>query len=230
MRQDVRFCDGCDQQAGALEIVDQVVDAALETAEPLIRAARHTLTLSPSPEELWVDGDPVRLAQVFGNLLNNAVLCFIQHPDQLSLFAGGRVTWTDSDVTFTAAEVRDPARNLPRALLAGCAVVVGLYLLANLAYIVTLPLETIQGAPQNRVATVMMASALGRPTPFGAMGIDVTKTGPADGVILEGDIILKFNDRTIELINAGQAPFVEPDLGTHVAGAVSRGQLSAQRP
>src|SRR4051794_31976003 len=45
-----------------------------------------------------------------------------------------------NNVTFTGSEVRDPGRNLPRALLTGCAVVVALYLLANLAYVVTLPL------------------------------------------------------------------------------------------
>ena len=49
-----------------------VVRNALETAEPLIRAARHGVTLSPSPDELWVDGDPVRLAQIVANLLSNA--------------------------------------------------------------------------------------------------------------------------------------------------------------
>src|SRR6185503_13715691 len=61
-----------------------------------------------------------------------------------------------NNVTFTAGEVRDPGKNLPRALLLGCALVVGLYLLANLAYIVTLPLAGIQNAPQNRVATAAM--------------------------------------------------------------------------
>ena len=35
-----------------------------------------------------------------------------------------------NNVTFTAGEVRDPGRNLPRALLLGCGLVVGLYLLA----------------------------------------------------------------------------------------------------
>jgi len=43
-----------------------------------------------------------------------------------------------NNVTFTAGEVRDPGRNLPRALLFGCGIVVTLYLLANLAYVVTL--------------------------------------------------------------------------------------------
>ena len=58
-----------------------------------------------------------------------------------------------NNVTFTAGEVRDPGKNLPRALLLGCGLVVTLYLLANLAYVVTLPLSGIQNAPQNRVAT-----------------------------------------------------------------------------
>ena len=49
-----------------------VVRNALETAEPLIRAADHRLDVSLPQEPLWVDGDPVRLAQILANLLNNA--------------------------------------------------------------------------------------------------------------------------------------------------------------
>src|SRR5262249_51196231 len=40
-----------------------------------------------------------------------------------------------NNVTFTAGEVREPGKNLPRALLLGCGLVVTLYLLANLAYV-----------------------------------------------------------------------------------------------
>ncbi|WP_440900088.1 UDP-N-acetyl-D-mannosamine dehydrogenase [Actinosynnema sp.] len=36
------------------------------------------------------------------------------------------------------------------------------------------------------------------------------------------------NPRHVEAVNRGEVPFVEPDLGTHVAGAVSQGHLSAQ--
>src|SRR5688500_20335360 len=60
-----------------------------------------------------------------------------------------------NNVTFTAGEVRDPGKNLPRALLIGCGLVVTFYLLANLAYVVTRPLAGIQTAPQNRVATAV---------------------------------------------------------------------------
>ncbi|WP_109471095.1 UDP-N-acetyl-D-mannosamine dehydrogenase [Ornithinimicrobium cavernae] len=37
------------------------------------------------------------------------------------------------------------------------------------------------------------------------------------------------NDRHVDAVNAGEIPFVEPDLVTYVAGAVSQGTLSAQR-
>ena len=47
------------------------VRSAIETADPVIRAAHHTLEVS-AEEELWVDGDAVRLAQIVANLLNNA--------------------------------------------------------------------------------------------------------------------------------------------------------------
>src|SRR6266851_1925403 len=67
-----------------------------------------------------------------------------------------------NNVTFTGSEIRDPGRNLPRALLIGCLAVVALYLLANVAYIVTLPLGTIQ-KPPNSVATATMQAVFQRP-------------------------------------------------------------------
>ncbi len=49
-----------------------VIDSAIETSRPLIDAAAHELVVSlPSPP-VYLDADPVRLAQVFSNLLNNA--------------------------------------------------------------------------------------------------------------------------------------------------------------
>ena len=66
-----------------------------------------------------------------------------------------------NNVTFTAGEVENPGRNLPLALLIGCGVVVGLYLLANLAYVVTLPLAGIQKADQGRVASATMQAIFG---------------------------------------------------------------------
>ena len=67
-----------------------------------------------------------------------------------------------NNVTFTGSEIRDPGRNLPRALLIGCGAVVLLYLLANVAYVVTLPLAKIQN-PQHKVATDTMQAIFGQP-------------------------------------------------------------------
>ena len=49
-----------------------VVRSAIETSRPLIDAAHHQLALSLPTEPLTLEGDPVRLAQVLSNLLNNA--------------------------------------------------------------------------------------------------------------------------------------------------------------
>ena len=49
-----------------------VVRAAVETSRPLIDAGGHALHIGLPPEPVALRADPVRLAQVIGNLLNNA--------------------------------------------------------------------------------------------------------------------------------------------------------------
>lgn len=49
-----------------------IVRSAVETSRPLIEAGRHELTLSIPTEPITLDCDPVRLAQVMANLLNNS--------------------------------------------------------------------------------------------------------------------------------------------------------------
>ena len=99
------------------------------------------------------------------------------------LFA--QTAWTN--VTFIGSEVRDPGRNLSRALLAGCALVVVLYVLANLAYVAVLPLAEIQHAPQNRVAVAVMNSVFGKPGALAmAAAIMISTFGCNNGLILAG--------------------------------------------
>jgi CheY-like chemotaxis protein len=50
----------------------QVVGAAIETSRTVIDARRHRLEVSLPPQDVWLDADPTRLAQVISNLLNNA--------------------------------------------------------------------------------------------------------------------------------------------------------------
>ena len=49
-----------------------VVDSALETAQPMLESRQHRLVVDVPPDPLWINGDPVRLAQAIGNLLHNA--------------------------------------------------------------------------------------------------------------------------------------------------------------
>ena len=60
------------------------------------------------------------------------------------------------DVTFIAGEVRDPRKNLPKAMAIGCTAVVLLYVMANVVYLMVLPLPDIQHAPSDRVATAVL--------------------------------------------------------------------------
>ena len=53
-------------------VLDEVVQRAVETSQPLFDAARHELAIELPEPPLLLQGDPVRLAQVLANLLNNA--------------------------------------------------------------------------------------------------------------------------------------------------------------
>ena len=49
-----------------------VLRNAIDTSVPLVERGRHKLTVDVPDEPVMLDADPVRLAQVFANLLNNA--------------------------------------------------------------------------------------------------------------------------------------------------------------
>ena len=92
-----------------------------------------------------------------------------------------------NNITFTAGEVRDPQRNLPRALVLGTGVVLALYLLANVAYVAGLGMPAIAAAPDGRVGTELMARLFG-PVGAGLMAglILVSTFGCLNGIILAG--------------------------------------------
>src|SRR5438270_2529221 len=111
------------------------------------------------------------------------------------LFVGICVAQTNSlfsadawnNITFTAGEVKDPRRNIPLSLAFGTFLVIGLYLLANVAYLVTLPITTIQSVPNDRVASAtadVIFPGLG--ATIMAAAIMVSTFGCNNGLILAG--------------------------------------------
>jgi CheY-like chemotaxis protein/two-component sensor histidine kinase len=49
-----------------------VIESALEVSRPSINSHKHRLEVKLPVTPIYLDGDPVRLAQIFSNLLNNA--------------------------------------------------------------------------------------------------------------------------------------------------------------
>lgn len=95
------------------ELVDlaAVLDQALEVARPLIEDAGHELAVSLPATPVHLDADPVRLAQVFSNLLDNACK-FTERGGRIRLSVG-------CDGTEVAVNVEDSgigiaSENLPR--------------------------------------------------------------------------------------------------------------------
>ena len=67
-----------------------------------------------------------------------------------------------NEVTYVAGEVKDPQRNLPRAIIGGLAIIATLYLLANAAYFYVLTPSEIAAVPQSSaVATEVVTRILG---------------------------------------------------------------------
>jgi APA family basic amino acid/polyamine antiporter len=132
----------------------------------------------------WANGWTPQIAQPGFTLAGELALMFLFGKSMVGpLFA--QTAWTN--VTFIGSEVRDPSKNLVRALLFGCGSVVVLYLLANVAYLAVLPFSEIQHATQDRVAVAMINAVLGHPGSLGmAAAIMVSTFGCNNGLILSG--------------------------------------------
>jgi APA family basic amino acid/polyamine antiporter len=67
-----------------------------------------------------------------------------------------------NEVTYVAGEVKDPDRNLPRAIVGGIGIIAALYLLANVAYFYVLAPSAVADVPaSSAVATEVVATFLG---------------------------------------------------------------------
>lgn len=96
-----------------------------------------------------------------------------------------------NNIGFTAAEVKNPKRDVALAMAFGTIIVITLYCLANFAYLLTLPFAQIQNAPDDRVATAALSVIFG---PIGAVlmavAIIISTFGCNNGLILAGSRVL----------------------------------------
>jgi APA family basic amino acid/polyamine antiporter len=154
------------------------------------------------------------VAENFGNFWHNAALS-AQHAIQvgidgptvlvgtiviLAVAQVGSLFSSDAwnNVTFTAAEVKNPSRNLPLSLALGTGAVILLYIAANFVYLSVLPLSGspdaattlghgIKYATEDRIGTAVMQQMFG---PLGAtlmtLAILVSVFGCNNGLILAG--------------------------------------------
>jgi basic amino acid/polyamine antiporter, APA family len=65
-----------------------------------------------------------------------------------------------ADLTFASGEVKDPQRNLPRAIIIGTVMIIAIYLLANAAYLYVSPIGVMAKSPL--IAADTMGALFGR--------------------------------------------------------------------
>jgi APA family basic amino acid/polyamine antiporter len=100
-----------------------------------------------------------------------------------SLFAAD--SW--HNIAFAAGEVKRPERNVTLAMVIGATAVIVLYVLANVAYLLTLPLDLIQHAPADRVGTATLRVIFpGIGTSMMAAAIMVSTFGTINALTLTG--------------------------------------------
>jgi basic amino acid/polyamine antiporter, APA family len=90
-------------------------------------------------------------------------------------------------VTFVAEEVHLSKRTLPQSLLIGTVIVTIVYVLANLAYVVVLPLDRIAAVEDDRVAQAVGAALFGETgAKFVIAAVLISTFGCLNGLILGG--------------------------------------------
>lgn len=127
-----------------------------------------------------------------------------------------------NNVTFTGEEVRNPKRNLPLALGIGVSAICLLYLATNIAYIHLLPLDQIQHASEDRVATAAVSVVLGpAAVQVMAIAIMVSTFGCINGLTLAGARIYFAMAR--DRLFFRQVGYVDPKRHTPVVSLVVQG-------
>jgi APA family basic amino acid/polyamine antiporter len=92
-----------------------------------------------------------------------------------------------NNIGFTAAEVKNPKRDVALSMAFGTIIVIALYCLANLAYLMVLTFSQIQHATDDRVATAALNAVFGQSgAGIMAVAIIISTFGCNNGLILAG--------------------------------------------
>jgi APA family basic amino acid/polyamine antiporter len=92
-----------------------------------------------------------------------------------------------NNIGFTAGEVKNPKRDVALSMVFGTIIVLSLYCLVNFAYLCALPVEQIQTARDDRVATAALSAIFGPPGALiMAVAIIISTFGCNNGLILAG--------------------------------------------
>ncbi len=144
---------------------------------------RNTAAVASNFTDVWAPRAPEQLApgltaaSAFGLLV---AICLAQTG---SFFSS--VGW--ENLPQAAEEVRQPRRTLPLALAIGSGLVIGLYLLANAAYLSTLTFDQLRSVPGDQVASAALEVVLpGLGAGLMAAAIMVSTFGCTNAQVLAG--------------------------------------------
>ena len=142
------------------------------------------------------------------------------------------VMWTYdgwSNLSFVGGEVKDPDRNLPRALLLGVAAIVVIYLMVNAAYLYLVPVSEMAGVP------LVAAEAASRIPMFGAAGaaiisgvVMLSTFGSVNGSIMTGPrVFFAMSDRGLffPFMSRVSPRFKTPSVAIWLAAALGMGYV-----
>jgi len=116
-----------------------------------------------------------------------------------------------SDVGYISGEVRDPQRSLPRAFVLGTALVAVLYLAANAAYLMVIPLSRMPGS--ELVAADVAAAVLGSAgVVFVSAAVAISTFGTLNGTMMTGPRV--FYAMAEDGLFFRRLAFVDPRYGT----------------
>ncbi|HEX8765315.1 MAG TPA: amino acid permease, partial [Candidatus Acidoferrum sp.] len=159
-----------------------------------IFVGRNAGAISENFNHMWAIRNPQTL-EPGANFLQSFVPTVTAASGAFGLFVAYGVAQVGSlfsadawnNIGFTAAEVKNPKRDVALSMAFGTIIVITLYCLANLAYLFTLPLVQIQSVPDGRVASAALNAIFG---PVGAaimaVAIIISTFGCNNGLILAG--------------------------------------------